>query len=252
MCRLLVEASLSLPASLYAPDNNDTPAAPATVSTLATLRVPASEFVLDEVLSRHETTEAWLLQSVQLDGGTIAPSVWIQGDDMDSVEAALRADPSVVDASRLFSAPDGTGYRVGLRPVTDSVMRLFADNRVSVVAASGKSGEWVFQVLAETRDSLGTLTDRWRHADLTHTVERVVTPDDVSNPTRFGLTDSQYHTLVTAFIEGYYSVPRESDITAVANILGISHQATSQRLRRGHEQLVRKALVERPKPGFLF
>lgn len=236
----------------YAPDNNDRPSGTVTVSTIATLRVPASEFVLDEVLSRHEATEARLLRSVQLDGATIAPLLWIQSNDFTSVEAALRDDPSVVNTSRLFSTTDGNGYRVGLRPATDSVMRLFADNRFSVVAASGHDGEWVFRVFAEARDSLATLTDKWRHVDLTHTVERVVTCDDVPNPTRFGLTDSQYHTLVTAFREGYYSVPRESDITAVANILGITHQATSQRLRRGHEQLVQKALVERPAPEFPF
>lgn len=222
------------------------------MSTIATLRVPAAEFVLDEVLSRHETTEARLLRSVQLDRARISPSLWIQSDDFGSVESSLAADPTVVNTSCFLSTPDGNGYRVGLNPASDSVMRLFADSRLSVVAAYGSDGAWVFRVLAESRDALRVLTNRWQRTDLPHTVERVVNCDTVSNPTRFGLTDSQYQTLVTAFREGYYSVPRESNITAVANILGITHQATSQRLRRGHEQLVRKTLVERPSPGFPF
>ncbi|MGB9954814.1 helix-turn-helix domain-containing protein (plasmid) [Haloferax prahovense] len=68
-------------------------------------------------------------------------------------------------------------------------------------------------------------------------------------PTRFGLTDRQHHTLVTAFRQGYYSVPRDSDIRELSNTLGVTHQATSQRLRRGHERLIRRALVEQPSPS---
>lgn len=222
------------------------------MSTLATLRVPASEFVLDETLSGHPSIEARPLRSVQFDGGTLTPAMWIRGDDSISVDAFLESDPSVDDPSCLLSTTDGGVYRTGLNPATEVTMRLFADNRLSVVGAHGQGSEWVFRVLTDDRTSLGSVVDRWQRTDLEHTVERLEHTRDVSNPDRFGLTAPQYRTLVTAFREGYYEVPRDADLTTVANMLGVSHQAVSQRLRRGHEQLVQRALVERPPRGFPF
>lgn len=222
------------------------------MSTIATIRVPASVFALDGVLSRFPTLDVRPLRSVQLDGATLSPSLWFQSDDVAAVERALRTDPTVSNHSQLFSSSDGGVFRTDLSPSADEFVRLFTAPEVSVVGGHGRDGEWVFRVLAAARDSLSALTAYWQRADVEYDVERVVACEDVRSPTRYGLTDPQYHTLVTAFREGYYSVPRESDITAVSNILGISHQAASQRLRRGHEQLVQNALVERPSPWFPF
>ena len=220
------------------------------MSTLATLHVPASEFVLDETLSGHPSIEARPLRSVQFDGPSLSPAMWIRGDESLALDALLEDDPTVADPSRLLSTDDGGVYRTGLNPVTDVTMRLFADNRLTVVGAHGQGGDWAFRVLTDDRNSLGSVVERWRRSDLQHTVERLQHTDDVSHLDRYGLTVPQYQTLVTAFREGYYDVPREANLTAIANILGISHQAVSQRLRRGHEQLVQRALVERPPRGF--
>lgn len=222
------------------------------MSTIATIRIPASEFALDEVLSRTPTLDVRPLRSVQIDGATLSPSLWFQSEDTATIEAGLRADPTASNHSRLFSSADGGVYRVDLRPTADEFMRLFSAPEVSVSGAFGHDGEWVFRALAASRDSLSELTTYWRRTGIDYDVERIVACEDVPSPTRFGLTDAQYHTLVTAFREGYYSVPRESDITAVSNMLGVSHQAASQRLRRGHEQLVQNTLVERPSPWFPF
>ncbi|WP_396613814.1 helix-turn-helix domain-containing protein (plasmid) [Haloferax sp. S1W] len=220
------------------------------MSTIATLRVPASTFVLDDTLGYHPSVEARLLRSVQVDGASMAPSMWLRSDDTVPLEQLLRSDPSVSDHSILLSSDDGGVYRIGIRPQSDTFLRLFVESSVTVVDSYAHDGEWVFRVLADNRDSLGQLMENWNQANLGYAVERISNCEDVSDPARFGLTESQYRALVTAFREGYYSVPRESDITTVANILGISHQATSQRLRRGHERLIQNALIERPAPGF--
>ncbi|AFK21277.1 DNA-binding protein (plasmid) [Haloferax mediterranei ATCC 33500] len=214
------------------------------MSSVATLRVPASVFVLEEVLSRTSALEVWPLRSIQVDRGTMAPLLWFHGADPTSVEPWLREDPSISDPSCFFSSKNRSVYRVHLNPATDEFMRIFVDDQLSVVGAHGQDGEWALRVLAEDRDALGTLTDVWRRAGLTHTVESVVDCGDISCPTRFGLTEAQHHTLMTAFNEGYYSVPRKTNINELANRFGISHQATSQRLRRGHERLVQNTLLE--------
>ncbi|WP_233512102.1 helix-turn-helix domain-containing protein [Haloferax sp. Atlit-12N] len=219
------------------------------MSAIITLRIPASAFVLDDVLSRSSITEARLVRSVQLDGPTLSPLLWVRSDDPAQIASSLRDDPSVGSVAPFAPSSHGGVYRLSLRPLADEFMQLFVDGGLSVLDAHGRDGEWVVRVFAHDRDSIGSLGDGWRRTGTEFDVERVRSPENLGDPTRFGLTDRQYHTLVTAFRQGYYSVPRDSDIRELSNTFGVTHQATSQRLRRGHERLIRRALVERPSPS---
>ncbi|MGM0590036.1 MAG: helix-turn-helix domain-containing protein [Halobacteriota archaeon] len=60
---------------------------------------------------------------------------------------------------------------------------------------------------------------------------------------RYGLTSDQYDALVTAFERGFFQVPREVTLEDLAGELDISHQALSERLRRGTDALVEDTLV---------
>ncbi len=61
----------------------------------------------------------------------------------------------------------------------------------------------------------------------------------------FGLTPRQRGVLVVAARLGYYDIPRTVDLRGVGERLGISRQAVSERLRRGHELPVADLLGER-------
>lgn len=51
------------------------------------------------------------------------------------------------------------------------------------------------------------------------------------------LTDKQREMMQTASDMGYFEVPREVGLAAVADEIGISSQAASERLRRGQHKL---------------
>ncbi len=53
-----------------------------------------------------------------------------------------------------------------------------------------------------------------------------------------GLTTEQREALAVAYRNGYFAVPRETTTAALAEKLGISGQAVSERLRRGYTRLV--------------
>lgn len=57
------------------------------------------------------------------------------------------------------------------------------------------------------------------------------------------LSDEQQTTLRLAYDRGYYSIPREIRAKALAEELGVTHQAVSERLRRGRGNLVEHMLV---------
>ncbi|WP_082220731.1 helix-turn-helix domain-containing protein [Haloferax gibbonsii] len=186
---------------------------------------------------------------MQLDGPTLSPLLWVRSDDPAQIASSLRDDPSVGSVAPFAPSSHGGVYRLSLRPLADEFMQLFVDGGLSVLDAHGRDGEWVVRVFAHDRDSIGSLGDGWRRTGTEFDVERLRSPEKLEDPTRFGLTDRQYRTLVTAFRQGYYSVPRDSGIRELSNAFGVTHQATSQRLRRGHERLIRRALVERPPPS---
>jgi len=59
----------------------------------------------------------------------------------------------------------------------------------------------------------------------------------------FGLTPEQRETLLMAVEKGYFSVPRETKLAEIAEVVGITQQAASERVRRGAETVLRKSLI---------
>lgn len=60
---------------------------------------------------------------------------------------------------------------------------------------------------------------------------------------RYGITEEQQEALIRAYTAGYYTIPRKITAKELADELGVSHQALSERLRRGHENVVKNALI---------
>jgi len=58
-----------------------------------------------------------------------------------------------------------------------------------------------------------------------------------------GLTDGQREALRTAYELGYFEVPRGASLSDVAEHLGISASATSERLRRAQTQLIERTVA---------
>lgn len=59
---------------------------------------------------------------------------------------------------------------------------------------------------------------------------------------RAGLTETQFDTVRAGLNAGLYEIPRKRDFPALAEDLGISHQALSERCRRAHKRLVENAV----------
>ena len=106
-------------------------------------------------------------------------------------------------------------------------------------------------------DSTWSFTVRYRdHAGLTRFhqfyqahefpvhIDRVYAPDETSRSEYgFGLTPEQRETLILAVENGYFAVPRETKLDEIAEAVGITRQAASERVRRGTETVLRRALI---------
>jgi predicted DNA binding protein len=100
-----------------------------------------------------------------------------------------------------------------------------------------------FRVLFPDRDALSATYEFCRDRNLTFDLRQVYELSNASQRGHFGLTDEQHDALVAGLKSGYFDVPRRATMDDLAADLGVSRQAVSERLRRGHHRLIESALV---------
>ncbi|WP_226480554.1 helix-turn-helix domain-containing protein [Natrinema amylolyticum] len=205
------------------------------MSTIADLRLPAAETALATTFERAPEATFELESSVS----KTRPSLWVSGVDSETVAAAFEADPSVEEAELLVETGSRLLYDVtfaagaGTTHLWDD---LLADGG-SLLEARASDGWWQVTVRYRDRDTLcdayDRLVDRGVNADL----RRVTDVTDVEgHETR--LTPEQREALEAALEYGYFEIPRGVSMEELAEELGISHQALSERFRRAYETLV--------------
>ncbi|WP_227374051.1 helix-turn-helix domain-containing protein [Haladaptatus halobius] len=125
---------------------------------------------------------------------------------------------------------------------------LLVKGDATALIANAMDDEWRFRVRFADRKRLADVYESCRDADLSadvRTINELETPRSGSQR----LTPRQYQTLRSAAERGYYDVPREATTEDLADELGISHQTVSERLRRGHRNLVERILASPTRDG---
>lgn len=129
------------------------------------------------------------------------------------------------------------------KEVTDScVCRIFRNHACVSEIEGVQNGELVFSVTIRGRDELRDIVRDLRATGATVRLQRLVDLDsDTGNGSRFDetpVTDKQREAIRTAYKLGYYETPRSADLGDVADELGISKSAASQRLNTVASKLV--------------
>lgn len=171
---------------------------------------------------------------------------WARDGDFDTFERALDDDPSVEEWTRLAETDEGRLYRATHPAGASSVAAYNAAVELDAIiltleSKDDRSGYHVRMRFPE-RESFARFREACASAGLSVNIKAIYDQQDDPPEERFGLTKAQRETLLTAVSSGYFSIPRETALAGVADHLGISPQAASERLRRGMESLVRGAL----------
>lgn len=218
------------------------------VDVIADFVVRARDSPLQTALDEYEGV-GLEIQPAAASHDTVAPFAWVQGPvlSIKAVESAFDSDPAIDGYRR----PDGGETLV---PDWDAKRRLYriawsggrsvlgrlVEQDVTVVSATQDSDGWNLRLLFPTREALSTAHDIWNgDEELDVGIERIVCCDDEPFEMQtHGLTDEQYQAMKQAVKLGYYDIPRRTTLSNLADDLGISHQALSERLRRAHRNLV--------------
>ena len=212
------------------------------MATIVEIQLPAEEFALHQTLSALDTVEFEVERVVAHDQDHIVPYVWANGTDRTTIETALQDDLSVKNIELVSDQEDRWLYQMDWVEQIQSLVQILVEEEAVVLTAFGKGDQWDLRVLFPDREALSRTYEFCEDAGLSMELRRVYDHDD-SRAGQYNLTEEQEHALVTAFQTGFFEIPRDITLNDLADDLNISHQALSERLRRGYANMVREGLV---------
>ncbi len=217
------------------------------MATTVVGRLPADEFALAETLEAVPDVAFRAERVIEAGNDTVMPLLWARardgGDlDEDELTAALVEDSTTDEVVLLGDFDDEWLYRMQWTGHVELLVHMITQSRATVLRASTTDSQWELRVLFPNRDDVSSTFEFCDAHGLTFDVQSVHEMD-VTPSGRYGLTDAQYEALVTAHESGYFSVPRETSLDDLADDLGVSHQALSERIRRGTDMLIGETLL---------
>lgn len=195
------------------------------------LSLRAGEFELGRILGDENDSDMRLEAVVPL-GKTIFPLVRVYGRS-DDFRERVRTHPSVDDVRVVMESDDQAMYALEWDGEDDSFVGGLQRNDGIVLSATRREDQnWVFEVLFETADLLSAFQAHCNQHDIVFQLDRVAQSPASGHDRDYGLTAPQREALIAALEQGYYGVPRKATVKDLADQLGISDQAVTERLRR--------------------
>lgn len=211
------------------------------MSVFATATVPTEAFTVGERLATDGEVR---LERVTESGSRVVRYLWVTDDGFESVGAEL---PGPVTAEVVDTVGENAVVRAA--SPADRVGFFDAVTVTDVEISAGVPDEegWTVRFRIEDREELVAFVRACAERDVSLDLERVYEPSvPPSVGSELGLTDTQRETLLLALDAGYFDVPRETNVTELADRLGVSDTAVSQRLRRGLSSVLTATLPDGP------
>lgn len=211
------------------------------MSVILEFTIAAEDFRLGRALSGPSEME-FVLERIVPTGQMVMPFVWVTGENHAAFEEHVRNDPAVRELLVLDKL-DGSGlYRIEWNDSPTDLIEAIAEAEASVLQARGND-DWVFRLRFNDHDSLSRFHDDVLEREMPLHVDRTYTLSEAPDRGhRFDLTPEQREALSLALQQGYFATPREGSLEELADELGITRQALSNRIRRANEKVLRGAL----------
>lgn len=213
------------------------------MATVVRATIPATEFVLNETLIGTPETVFECERIVESEGN-VTSLIWVRETDLETLETELERDRTVSRFELLDAFDEEYLYQMEWNERTRLVLQILTNTSATILDAIGNSTRWLLRILYPDRTDLSRTGDFCDQYDLSFDIQRI--RELSGTPTRrYNLTDEQFDALTIACKQGYFDVPRRVGLDELADELGITHQALSERLRRGHEVLIEETLLTR-------
>jgi predicted DNA binding protein len=215
------------------------------MSVIVELSVSAKESQLGRILSTEGNTRVSLETMVPL-GDRSVPFFRVSGPDSEGFEEQVRDHHSVSDVHIVNTHESETLYALDWEISEGSFLDSVVSYDGHLLEASGGSDTWDFQLRFPSHSALSAFQEHCFEADIPLDIRRIFNPTKPDAGPWYGLTTPQREALTYAVENGYYSLPRRSSTSDIAEQFDISDQAATERLRRAIETLVTNTLLLTP------
>lgn len=170
---------------------------------------------------------------------------WIESDDLAAVSAAIEADPAVRNPDVLAEVEGRRLYRVEFAELgreTD-LMPEFIEVGAGLQSVVATNDGWTIRARYPSRAALSHIYQFCQDHEIPVRIDTVYEQQRWSEQQVATLSDHQRELLVAALDCGYFAIPRECSLAEVADRLGISETAASERFRRAVRNLTERTIA---------
>lgn len=211
------------------------------MSVLTEVRLSPGDFELGQILSLEEAS-AIELETLVPSGNATVPLFWVYEPVGDGFLDAVQRYPTVNSVTEVDVFDDRTLCRLDWDASQDHLFQCILDNGGQIMSATGTTEGWDFEIRFPHREALSRYQSCCEDAHISPEIIRVYNPTDPGVSPWYGLSEPQREALMLAVRMGYYDIPRGCTTEELADELGISDQAVTERLRRAIGAFVRHAL----------
>lgn len=213
---------------------------------VAEVSVPTDSFEVGTILRDHDY-RIDLTQFVPV-GESCIPYFWAETEDRAEFEETVEADDRVESLTALDTSDARTLYRIDWAEQPNGFLAIVADHDLLVEDAVGTEGRWRFRLRGPDHENLSSFQQALQDEGIPIHVHRIWNPEPPDDDP-YGLTGIQRETLELAFAEGHFDVPRDTSLDELGEMLGVSRQSVSRRLRQGLHNLLGVTLMSETDSG---
>lgn len=208
------------------------------MSLIAEFRACSPNLVLGPTLESVPGVEVELERQFAVEADHPIAFCWITANDFDALEEAIERDETIEDFDRIEIGDRRALYRLRRSDsnVVETYRRWMALD-AELLSSYGTDGCWDVRMRFPDREAFTNYHEYLDDAGVSFELRRL-SEGAGSNSSDDILTDSQREALQLAYENGFFDVPRGTTLGELAETLGISDQAVSERLRRGHSRLI--------------
>jgi predicted DNA binding protein len=212
------------------------------MSVIVEFTLEKEELALGRALAGAGDARVELEQIVPA-GGTVIPFFWMDHPNVEGLETSVAESDYVENLVRLDTVGGRTLHKIEWSGEVEDLMQGIVDAEGTILEATG-DGTWYFVLRFTDHDHVGTFYNFCTDHDIPIHIERTYTLTEESIRGRvFDLTNEQREAIVLALRRGYFEAPRGVEMQTLADELGISQQAFSERLRRGLAKVLKNIFL---------
>jgi len=215
------------------------------MTVIAEITVPADTFTLGCIFAEVSDVEITLERVVPL-REDIMPLLWISSDDPTSIEQTLSEHPGTDSVDHLTTTDSEALFEVDWGSDVDGIMQALRDTHAHVLEATGTADSWDFRLRFASHEELSAFNMALTGNNTPVTLRHLYTHPRLDDQST--LSTVQRETLLRAYHQGYFKVPRRTTLTELADAEGISDSALSQRIRRATDGLIEQTLLTDDRP----